>query len=746
MAKKKKEAGSASGFSFSEFMAEHNVPTLQKMEKQQERYKTYSTGSFMLDIAIGERDCDTGRPGIPERAIVEVFGINSSCKCFGIGTPLRMYDGTVKMVQDIVVGDRLMGPDGSPRTVTSLASGKQQLYRVIPNRGESWVCNESHILSLKTSGVVTESHRTGEGEKRTTIRSLGDVINITVRDFLKKSEGVQRQHSLYKSGSVTFDTERKPLALDPYFLGVWLGDGSSDCPAITTADSEIREMVYAQAATHLLGVREEAQRNNASITYNLTLGNIGGRTKNPIREALRQLTVLGNKHIPYEYQMAEESDRLQLLAGLIDTDGWLVAAGHSFNITQKSRSLAEQIVFVARSLGFASEVKTRKGGCWYKDEYKEGIYHTVRISGDTERIPTRIVRKQAVAKHKYRNPMVTGFKLEPLGIGDFYGFEVSGPDRLFLLEDFTVVHNTATAENLLKSVLDSDPRALALCIWAEEPDMDRLIGYGIDTKRVASLHAYQKGEGEELEITQHLAEKQLELACTAVQDPNVKLVIIDSIKALCSIKQMYDKDGKPIDMDSAEGLAIRATMLARFIMKFKQCNQKAILFMTNQIADRLGTNYNANPTFNVHTPGGRAKEFECTLRIKTVSSPIWTEKDHGLTNEKLLKGWKISYCIIKNKYSKKTAYRVANAEFYFNPAGFRKTSEIIACADYLGLIEKGGAGYYKIGERKVRGEKNVVKLLEADPELVQSLENDILDKMSMVYDVNEEDDVDDGLS
>ena len=70
-------------------------------------------------------------------------------KCLGIDTPIIMYDGTVKAVQDIKEGELLMGDDSTPRTVLSTCVGEEQMYNIVPLNGDSFKCNESHILSLK---------------------------------------------------------------------------------------------------------------------------------------------------------------------------------------------------------------------------------------------------------------------------------------------------------------------------------------------------------------------------------------------------------------------------------------------------------------------------------------------------------------------------------------------------------------------------------------------------------------------
>jgi hypothetical protein len=69
-------------------------------------------------------------------------------KCLGIGTPVLRYDGTIVPVESVVAGDLLMGPDSKPRTVLSTTRDRGPLYRIVPVKGDSWVCNDAHILTL----------------------------------------------------------------------------------------------------------------------------------------------------------------------------------------------------------------------------------------------------------------------------------------------------------------------------------------------------------------------------------------------------------------------------------------------------------------------------------------------------------------------------------------------------------------------------------------------------------------------
>ena len=86
------------------------------------------------------------RPHLHPKDITLFIG---GSQCLGFNTPILMFDGTIKMVQDVQVGDLLMGPDSQPRRVESLARGREEMFKVIPVKGEPWICNRSHTLSLK---------------------------------------------------------------------------------------------------------------------------------------------------------------------------------------------------------------------------------------------------------------------------------------------------------------------------------------------------------------------------------------------------------------------------------------------------------------------------------------------------------------------------------------------------------------------------------------------------------------------
>src|SRR5690606_9379960 len=126
--------------------------------------------------------------------------------------------------------------------------------------------------------------------------------------------------------------------------------------------------------------------------------------------------------IPDDYKFSTSEERLQLLAGLIDTDGHL-SSGKVFDFVSKSRWLAEDVVFVSRSLGFRANIsrclKSSQNGT-------RGVYWRVCVSGDIERVPCRVPRKQAAKRLQTKDWTRYGFTVEYAGVGDYYGFVLDG--------------------------------------------------------------------------------------------------------------------------------------------------------------------------------------------------------------------------------------------------------------------------------------------------------------------------------
>ncbi len=391
-----------------------------------ERNKVIVNSNGITGLPSGFTALDKITGGWQKNTLVILAARPGVGKCLGLGTKVIMFDGTLKNVEDVKVSEQLMGPDSKPRNVLSLARGREQMYWVRQNKGIDYRVNESHILSLKSSGT--------EGS-----RIHGEIVNISVKEYLKKSQKFQIRHKGYKT---PFDFNEQQLIMDPYLLGLWLGDGSSSGIKITNPDSEIIE--YLQEYANSFGMQlnnHNHLKEQKCPTWCLTNGK---GQKNELLNALRYYNLINNKHIPHDFFKNNKENRLKLLAGIIDTDGYL-EKNNMFEVTQVNERLANEIKLLCHSLGFGCTIK--KVNKTIKSIDFIGTYFRLIISGDIHLIPTKIKRKQAPIGNPNKNVLVTGIKIEKDIIDDYYGFEIDG-DKLFLLEDSTVTHNTALAIQL----------------------------------------------------------------------------------------------------------------------------------------------------------------------------------------------------------------------------------------------------------------------------------------------------------
>lgn len=383
-------------------------------------------------------------------------------KCHSINTPILMYDGTIKMVQDIIEGELIMGDDSTPRKVLSLANGKDEMYDIIPTKGEKYTVNSVHILCLKPTPfgiryiksqtnnpysvqyidsnckIKTKSfsNKNDAVEYEKNIYMKNPIIEIEVKDYLKLPKNIQRVLKGYRT-AIKFS--KKNVEIDPYLIGYWLGDGSKRDPVISSQDSVI-----------LYYLRDFCSKNNLSLNYQskydyrISSNKMG--TKNCFLETLNHYNLINNKHIPLDYKTNNRENRLSLLAGLIDSDGYCDQKGCCYEITQKNDVLANDILYLCRSLGFAAYNKKCEKSCMYKNEKRTGQYNRIHISGKgLDEIPVKIERKKFIQVRSIKkNALVSGIKIESKGYDNYYGFTLDGNNR-YVLGDFTVTHNTCSA-------------------------------------------------------------------------------------------------------------------------------------------------------------------------------------------------------------------------------------------------------------------------------------------------------------
>lgn len=346
----------------------------------------------------------------------------SSGKTEIAGTEVVMYDGTLKKIEDIKVGDQVMGIDSTPRTVLETHVCEDESYHIHQRHGLDYVVNSEHILHLKEDKFGYTDYGWGFYKQHGQ-----NIIEISAKDYYNLPESKKKRFYGYRVNG--WELPEQSLPIDPYIFGTWLGDGHSNCTKLTSADVEIIDSWKEYAES--IGMKLFKLK----YKYGYSLTNIERKHKgfNPVLNSLKELNVLNNKHIPDIYMRSSREQRLQLLAGLIDTDGSLNKRQTQFEITLKSGSFAKQIRDLAWSLGFRVTYHSRIVNGFGREE--------VRISIDLHTIPTRVKRKIAPKKeevHDYRRGKLEVVKGEKM---KFYGFYLDG-DHLYLHKDGTVMHNS----------------------------------------------------------------------------------------------------------------------------------------------------------------------------------------------------------------------------------------------------------------------------------------------------------------
>lgn len=366
-------------------------------------------------------------------------------KMLDINTPVPMADGSWKLLADIVDGDKILGRNGLPTTVVKAHEihYPERAYQIKFNSGEVIRAGGEHLWTVINRKGVERVINTDE---------MFSAIN-------SKKEKLR----IPKVARPRFGANKR-LPLDPYILGVWLGDGHSYGARITTQDEEIVESLREWCKIN--GgevVADNTQNAGKAITYYIRGDKKDRRnSKNGRYEAFSEslhgkLRMMGlckknveieegvGKHIPEEYLQASYEDRLSLLRGLMDTNG--CHHSNSLNIfIQKEGRLVEDVIRLISGLGGFPRIHKTNPGAWAKPGVS---YYQIHFSMADN--PFKIKKKAAKWKPMQRNTNFQDIKsVDMVDICKMRCLTVDAPDGLFCVgEKFTVTHNTATGMSMI---------------------------------------------------------------------------------------------------------------------------------------------------------------------------------------------------------------------------------------------------------------------------------------------------------
>ena len=338
----------------------------------------------------------------------------------------------------------------------------------------------AHSKSIGINSKITKEKAFEEMKLFASTVNDCNIIDINVQEYLSLPKHV-RNHMKGLVNSASIQKEYKQVSIDPYILGCWLGDGMQDGHAFSSIDEEIIksfviwldsigcEVVHAEnyekdACTYYIRRRGsgvgpsigdinytsnicKTSKRQLSVCnwvcsktapeylcYGYTTHGSNRTDLNPFKELLKKINLYKNKHIPHDYIINSENVRLQLIAGLIDTDGTLRKQknNYRFDIYQSEKYhsvIIESANIIAKSLGFKTSISKSEGML------------CLSIRGDLTRIPTRVQRKKVDVQSYKIDTYCHSIQIKHIGKGNFNGWNIDKNER-FLLGDSTITHNT----------------------------------------------------------------------------------------------------------------------------------------------------------------------------------------------------------------------------------------------------------------------------------------------------------------
>jgi hypothetical protein len=261
-------------------------------------------------------------------------------------------------------------------------------------------------------------------------------LDIHVSDFEKQSKHFKNNYKLYRSG-VDFDITDEP-PINPYFLGLLLGDSCLRNVPIKFTNADVEALEYVENIATNMGLSCRLQKRKVENCSDIFIGSFRKRN-NFLKIELEKLKLWGKlgheKFIPDIYKFGSRNVRLAMLAGLIDSDGAL-SVNNSISHATTSKRLANDVAFVARSLGFGVSLRTPQ---IFPNKNWRPIY-SVCIFGDFSEMPLLVGRKIPQPRQSNKNVLRTGFSIHSLKPPvTYYKLEFEGEDQHFLKSDFVVM-------------------------------------------------------------------------------------------------------------------------------------------------------------------------------------------------------------------------------------------------------------------------------------------------------------------
>lgn len=368
------------------------------------------------------------------RAIFAAFGLG---KAQPIDEPVLTPKGW-SPIGELAVGDEVITADGNPTKIRAVyPQGQRSIMKVTLNDGSTVRCDRDHLWTVATDADASQGNPWR-------VMSTSELLEAGLMDQFKSTSRLRWRIPVVSP----VQHAQSDLPIDPYVMGVLLGDGSfrEQSVLFTCGDSEIVAEVKQRLPD---GMRIATVKDSSSRTPSFRLV-VEGRTnwnkRNPFRSAIIKWGLQGHmaheKFVPSEYLYSSVEQRLDLLRGLMDTDGYAAADG-TIQFSSSSPLLASDVAEIVRSLGGTARTSSKIPTYPYQGEKRRGREHftvTIRVPNGT--LPFLLPRKVARCRNRYYQPLRKIAAIEPAGIAEAVCISVEHPSQLYVTRDHIVTHNT----------------------------------------------------------------------------------------------------------------------------------------------------------------------------------------------------------------------------------------------------------------------------------------------------------------
>jgi hypothetical protein len=364
-----------------------------------------------------------------------LYGTHGIGKAQPLDASVLTPTGFVEM-RTLKVGDEVIGSDGKAHRVLGVyPQGEKEVFRVTFRDGSTTRCCDDHLWFTQTCNERAQ-------ELAGAVRTLRD-IRRSLRNGTHFNHGIPRIKPVHFAQSTVVEVGKEPLPIAPWLLGMYLGDGSSSGNVvITNPELDVQRKIAASLDDG------DACVSDGRITLRIKAKR---RTGKPsiLKTALQDLGIAGfeahEKCVPRIYLHASIEERIELLRGLLDSDGFVTNPG-AVEFCTVSPRLAADVCFLIRSLGGSAKLVEKKTTYTLRGERHPGkLAFRIFASFSDEIVPVssekhskKWTAPQWAIRHTIRS-------VEPVGRAACQCIRIDAPDSLYVTDDFLLTHNSTFA-------------------------------------------------------------------------------------------------------------------------------------------------------------------------------------------------------------------------------------------------------------------------------------------------------------